>query len=265
MKVEIKIAGQTLFDFMKNEAAAGNLCSPPLTKRDRADWSIRQTSELPTIKDVLCTPDAPTVLLIQANDASVIEQVEALEERTYHYLRNNPHSMMTLAPVIVVFSSHEALRNLPEFSDYVSDWTYLPVSMNDLMRRISLALRRRSVLKSRTRYGAFTVVPDSRTLMHDSDAIHLSPTEFFLAEMFLRQRGAVIGIKELVIRFQEAGKSTQSNNIRVSIFQLRLKLELLTHGRMTLVSVYKQGYCLRQKNCESPLEAVENDDVMHIA
>jgi hypothetical protein len=51
----------------------------------------------------------------------------------------------------------------------------------------------------------------------------------------------------------------------VSIFQLRLKLEVLTRGRMTLVSVYKQGYCLRQKYSDSPLEPMVEDDMLHAA
>ncbi|NEX64215.1 hypothetical protein [Noviherbaspirillum galbum] len=51
----------------------------------------------------------------------------------------------------------------------------------------------------------------------------------------------------------------------MSIFQLRLKLELLTHGRMTLVSVYKQGYCLRHKRGDDPLVELEEGGMLFAA
>jgi DNA-binding winged helix-turn-helix (wHTH) protein len=54
-------------------------------------------------------------------------------------------------------------------------------------------------------------------------------------------------MKELILLFKSTGKSTEGSNIRVTIFQLRLKLEMLTRSRYTLASVYRQGYCLRTK------------------
>ncbi|MGV3655037.1 MAG: hypothetical protein ACO1N5_12570, partial [Noviherbaspirillum sp.] len=47
--------------------------------------------------------------------------------------------------------------------------------------------------------------------------------------------------------FKSSGKSTEGSNIRVTVFQLRLKLEMLTRSQFTIVSVYKRGYCLKQK------------------
>jgi DNA-binding response OmpR family regulator len=44
--------------------------------------------------------------------------------------------------------------------------------------------------------------------------------------------------------------------LRVAIFQLRLKLEILTRCQSSLISVYKQGYCLRHKN---PSMMIESD------
>jgi DNA-binding winged helix-turn-helix (wHTH) protein len=60
--------------------------------------------------------------------------------------------------------------------------------------------------------------------------------------------GTVIPIKDLIMLFKSSGKSTEGSNIRVTIFQLRLKLEMLTKSQYALVSVYKQGYCLRPKS-----------------
>ncbi len=97
-----------------------------------------------------------------------------------------------------------------------------------------------------------TLVPDLRVLSYQAKAIHLTPSEFALAELFLNQMGTVIPIKDLVMLFKSSGKSTEGSNIRVTIFQLRLKLEMLTKSHFTLASVYKQGYVLRTKNRATP-------------
>ncbi|MDO8311159.1 MAG: winged helix-turn-helix domain-containing protein, partial [Sideroxyarcus sp.] len=121
-------------------------------------------------------------------------------------------------------------------------------------RRVLYSLRRKSILKSRLCFGPMTMIPDSRTISFAGRSAVLTRSEFALAELFLAQMGSVIPTSDLVALFKSTGKSTEGSNIRVTIFQLRLKLEMLTKSQYTLVSVYKQGYCMKQKPRTSAID-----------
>jgi DNA-binding response OmpR family regulator len=153
-----------------------------------------------------------------------------------------------MSPIVLIFRSHSVLAEAPDFPDFVADWICTPFLVSDLARRVVAALRRKNILKTKLHFGSLTLVPDLRVLSYQAKAIHLTPSEFALAELFLNQMGTVIPIMDLVMLFKSTGKSTEGSNIRVTIFQLRLKLEMLTKSHYTLASVYKQGYVLRTKN-----------------
>jgi hypothetical protein len=57
--------------------------------------------------------------------------------------------------------------------------------------------------------------------------------------------GSVVPIEEIFLLFRLAGRSTSGSNIRVTIFQLRFKIELLTRNHFSLVCAYGEGYALR--------------------
>ena len=75
--------------------------------------------------------------------------------------------------------------------------------------------------------------------------VQLSPAEVPLAELFLSHMGSVVPLEEIQLMFQLSGRSKANNNIRVTIFQLRFKIELLTRRQFTLACAYGEGYSLR--------------------
>jgi len=153
-----------------------------------------------------------------------------------------------MSPIVLIFRSHTVLADAPDFPDFVADWICTPFLITDLARRVISSLRRKNILKTKLHFGSLSLVPDLRVLSYQAKGIHLTPSEYSLAELFLNQMGTVIPLKDLVMLFKSSGKSTEGSNIRVTIFQLRLKLEMLTKSQYTLASVYKQGYVLRAKN-----------------
>ena len=157
-----------------------------------------------------------------------------------------------MSPIVLIFRSHSVLADAPDFPDFVADWICTPFLISDLARRVISSLRRKNILKTKLHFGSLTLVPDLRVLSYQAKGIHLTPSEYSLAELFLNQMGTVIPMKDLVMLFKSSGKSTEGSNIRVTIFQLRLKLEMLSKSHYTLASVYKQGYVLRPKNRAMP-------------
>lgn len=235
-----------MFRRLFEESKKENSAFPGKFRNDTLEWKLTYTTSDFTVSDLLCCEDVPSALLIEARNTALVSKIQTLEEELVSFLRRNSELSCTLAPIILVFNSQEAVGDVLDFPEFISDWVFWPVPVEDLSRRILSAFLRKRILKGMVRFGSVTLIPETRSIGYNDQSLRLTPTEYTLAESFLRKMGTVIPFKDLVLLFQAAGKSTSPNNIRVAIFQLRSKLEALTRSRITLLNVYKQGYCLRQ-------------------
>jgi DNA-binding winged helix-turn-helix (wHTH) protein len=247
MRITIKVIGTELCSILHRDFAEfSNVFSRAPSQSEHFDWNIIQLS-LVKAESLLSYPDNPSVLLIDAQDPTYVDRIQLLEKKEMTFIKNPPFLPIVLSPIILIFRNQKELSEVAEFPDFVADWLCIPFSTGDLIRRILAALRRKNILKTKLHFGSLTLIPELRVMCFQGKTIHLTPSEFSLAELFLNQMGTVIPMRELVLLFKSSGKSTEGSNIRVTIFQLRLKLEMLTRSRYTLASVYRQGYCLRTK------------------
>lgn len=248
MNIDLKVMGDQLYASLIKELPALNITyADPLESTDAIVWAPNLLSQSLRIDNLLCYPDKPSALIIDTEDPALIDRLQIMEKRELGFMKDPPFVPIVLAPLILVFRTPSSFADMAEFPDFVSDWVCAPFSFSDLLRRVVVSLKRKNILKTRLRFGPLTLVPETRTACYEGRTIHLTPSEFSLAELFMNQMGSVIPMKDLVMLFKSTGKSTEGSNIRVTIFQLRLKLEMLTQSAMTLASVYKQGYCLKQK------------------
>ena len=248
MKIHLKIIGAQLYTTLSREIDSLHAAFPKLSQQNEPiEYEITHLAENIKPEHLLSYPDLPSVLLIDAEDPTFIEKIQLMEKREINFIKDPPFVPIVLSPVILVFRSYASLADSADFPDFVSDWICMPFAIPDLVRRVVSSLRRKNILKTKLRFGSLTLLPEARLISYQGKTVHLTPSEYALAELFLNQMGSVIPIKDLVQLFKSTGKSTEGSNIRVTIFQLRLKLEMLTKSQFTLASVYKQGYCLKQK------------------
>jgi DNA-binding response OmpR family regulator len=95
---------------------------------------------------------------------------------------------------------------------------------------------------------------ESHCASYENKMVRLTKSEFLLAKLFIGRLGSVISLSELFALFSSHGKAATRSNVRVGIFELRLKLEQLSGSTLGLVSVYRQGYALRQTSCRDALQ-----------
>jgi DNA-binding response OmpR family regulator len=248
MRLELKVIGERLFDVvMENSAKLAETLLQLCCDADPISLVIKRFEDKPHSKDFLLEAGDASVILLEANDLSLIESLQSMERKELAFL-GHAGSATRLVPLIAVFESAELLSEVRDLPDLISDWTFFPLEPLELARRIFSALKRKNIVKTKVLYGALSLISESRTLLFFGNNVHLTRSEFALMELFLSQMGTVIPLSDLAMLFRSTGKSTEGSNIRVTIFQLRLKLEMLTKGQYTLTSVYKQGYCLKQKS-----------------
>lgn len=248
MEIHLKVIGDELFQTLSKELDNLNASFLKLARQNEPlQAKISLLPDAPKVEDLINIPDSPSVILIDAKDLSLVGKIQSMEKKDLVFLKNPPCVPASLSPVVLILDSQTAVGDLREFPECVSDWVFMPFSEQELSRRILLSLKRKNILKAKLQFGALTLMPESREISFVGKSMKLTRSEFALAELFLSQMGTVIPISDLVLLFKSTGKSTEGSNIRVTIFQLRLKLEMLTKSQYTLASVYRQGYCLRQK------------------
>ncbi len=248
MRLELKVIGERLFDaIMLNYVTLANTLLQLCCETDPINIIVTYFEEKPQVKDFLIEAGAASIILVEATDVLSIESLQSIDRKELAFL-GQAGNATRLLPLIAVFDSPQLLCEVRELPDIISDWTFFPLESIELGRRIFSALKRKNIVKTKVLYGALSLISESRALLFFGNGVHLSRSEFALMELFLSQMGTVIPLADLAMLFRSTGKSTEGSNIRVTIFQLRLKLEMLTKGQYTVTSVYKQGYCLKQKS-----------------
>jgi len=261
VQITLKIIGNQLFQDLLTQTKGNSNALPRSFRDDPIDWHLTYVPDNFAPEDLLCFPDYPCVLVVQAKD-STVEKIQSMEKHMFGFIRGNPDIPVVQCPVIMAFQSPAPMHHSDDFPDFVSDWIFAPIVAEELARRVFLALKRKNVLKKQHRYGLLTLIPDSRSVAFDERLSRLTPSEYTLAELFVSRLGKVITFNELVQFFNASGKSSASNNIRVAIYQLRLKLDTLTKSQFLLTNIYRQGYCLRQRsNAQPPRNNMSGSDV----
>jgi hypothetical protein len=98
-------------------------------------------------------------------------------------------------------------------------------------------------------------------LCYAGDTTQLTASEVAVAELFLNHFGTLIPTEDIHLLFKLSGRSTEGSNIRVTMFQLRFKIEAVTRCQFTLTNSYNSGYVMRHVNSydaqppSNPLEA----------
>lgn len=252
MRVNLKIFSDSLSRKVFDAESLAIQEVPFFSNGEKIEWAIERKSTDLVAEDLMSFSDQPTALLLDGQVHKRLNQMQSLERQTHLITLDKQNAPLIQTPIIMILPSPSALADMPDFHEAISDWVYAPVALPEIARRVVFALKRHGFMKSRLNYGGLTIFPDTRQATYEDRSCQLTPSEFIMLELFLGKMGAVIPLRELIFIFKSHGKSAEPNNIRVAIFQLRLKLSILTNSQITLSSVHRQGYCLRQAKIQAP-------------
>lgn len=253
MKIQLKIMGATLHGLMTQALKSEHAIQATSMSKEEPQWELIETTRAFIAADWVCQQAMPTLLLVDADDAALMRTLQASQGALHHLVNSTRHPAVVRCPVILVFNSAAALAQWSHLPDFACDWMLVGGLKEEAVPRMLGALRKANVLPLAQNHAALTLIPATRTMIYENTSARLTPAEYTLLELFLNNIGSIISLQELVQTFRASGKSSEANNIRVAIYQLRLKLDTLTKSQMPLTSIYRQGYCLRQKLKSKPL------------
>src|SRR5437762_5144229 len=130
-------------------------------------------------------------------------------------------------PIIVLSVRGEEKMKVEALDAGADDYVTKPFGMDELLARIRAALRRRTPGPEEpvVHTDAFTVDLAARRVTRDGRDVRLTPTEWHLLEVLVRNPGRLLSHRQLLQEVWGPRYESETNYLRVYLAQLRAKLE----------------------------------------
>jgi two-component system KDP operon response regulator KdpE len=148
-------------------------------------------------------------------------------------------------PVLVLTARDSQAEKVEALDAGADDYVTKPFGIDELLARIRAALRRatRDVPAPVVTTEAFEVDLEKRNVTaRDGRDVRLTPTEWHLLDLLVRNPGKLMGQQELLSEVWGKGFENQANYLRVYMAQLRRKLEPQPSRPRHLVTEPGLGY-----------------------
>jgi two-component system, OmpR family, response regulator len=148
------------------------------------------------------------------------------------------------APVIFLTARDALVDRLAGFEAGGDDYLSKPFSLDELIARLRVMLRRSSGPPALARARGVELDPAAHALRAGDRLIHLTPTEFRILGALFARPGEAVRRRDLVRAGWPHGAIVNDNTLDAYIARLRRKLRELERGP-SLETVYGVGYTIR--------------------
>lgn len=136
----------------------------------------------------------------------------------------------TTAPVVILSARSDEAQKVDALDTGADDYLTKPFGNSELMARIRVHLRKRTVGAADTagqqfQFGRVAIDFPSRLVTRDGAAVHLTPIEYKLLAALVHEAGKVLTHSYLLRAVWGTGHSERSHYLRVYMGHLRQKLE----------------------------------------
>ncbi|HEV8556493.1 MAG TPA: response regulator [Actinophytocola sp.] len=133
-------------------------------------------------------------------------------------------------PIIVLSARVGSTDKVAALDAGADDYVTKPFGMDELLARLRAAVRRATTTTGGEEEqvvdtAAFTVDLAAKKVRRDGTDVHLTPTEWGLLELLVRNRGRLVSQKQLLAEVWGPNYQTETHYLRVYFAQLRRKLE----------------------------------------
>ncbi|MDQ3785801.1 MAG: response regulator [Actinomycetota bacterium] len=152
----------------------------------------------------------------------------------------------TTVPIIVLSARVDSGDKVAALDAGADDYVTKPFGMDELLARLRAAVRRASTAptgeEAVVETQAFTVDLAAKKVVRDGAEVHLTPTEWGVLELLVRNRGKLVGQKQLLQEVWGPSYASETHYLRVYLAQLRRKLEPQPSRPRHLLTEAGMGY-----------------------
>jgi two-component system KDP operon response regulator KdpE len=147
-------------------------------------------------------------------------------------------------PVLVLSGRSDSVDKVDALDAGADDYVTKPFGIDELLARLRVMERRSTVdpVPSALVMGGLRIDLEARQVIGDQEEIRLTPTEWHLLEVFLRNPGRLLSHRELLAEVWGPGYESAHGNLRLYVAQLRRKLEADPARPAYLVTEAGMGY-----------------------
>jgi two-component system KDP operon response regulator KdpE len=194
--------------------------------------------------DVLAAPDGISALRITADakpDVVVLDLGLPDMDGTVVIERLR---RWTAVPVVVLSARTEPADKVRALDAGADDYVTKPFGMAELLARLRAAVRRTAQppIDTVIETDAFAIDLLAKKARRDGREVHLTPTEWALLELLVRNPGRLVAQKALLTEVWGAGAEANTHYLRVYFAQLRRKLEPVPSRPRYLITEPGMGY-----------------------
>jgi two-component system KDP operon response regulator KdpE len=154
----------------------------------------------------------------------------------------------TSVPIIVLSARTDSGDKVTALDAGADDYVTKPFGMDELLARLRAAVRRASAVPPASGEEAVVVTPSftvdlaAKKVTRDGAEVHLTPTEWGVLELLVRNRGKLVAQKQLLQEVWGPNYASETHYLRVYLAQLRRKLEPRPSRPRHLLTEAGMGY-----------------------
>ncbi|WP_243792757.1 response regulator [Saccharopolyspora gloriosae] len=152
----------------------------------------------------------------------------------------------TTLPIIVLSARTESTDKVHALDAGADDYVTKPFGMDELLARLRAAVRRSHVSAAEdepvVRTDSFEVDLAAKKVHREGTEVHLTPTEWGMLEVLVRNRGKLVAQRRLLQDVWGPAYADEFHYLRVYVAQLRRKLEADPSRPRHLITEAGMGY-----------------------
>jgi two-component system, OmpR family, KDP operon response regulator KdpE len=155
--------------------------------------------------------------------------------------------VFTTVPIIVLSARADSGDKVRALDRGADDYVTKPFGVDELMARLRAAVRRAATVPENGLIdaGELTIDLAAKIVRRSGEEVHLTPTEWSVLDLLVRNRGRLVGRKQLLREIWGPVERKETSYLRVYMAQLRRKLERDPAHPEHLITEAGMGYRFR--------------------
>ncbi|MEC4812740.1 MAG: response regulator [Scytonema sp. PMC 1069.18] len=157
-------------------------------------------------------------------------------------------------PILLLTAKNSRKDKVIGLDAGADDYVVKPFDFQELTARIRALLRRgHSALPPVLEWGNLCLEPSSYEVTYNSQVLHLTPKEYAILELFLRNNQRVFSRSAIIENLWTFDDQPEENTIKSHIKSLRQKMIAVGAPKDFIETVYGLGYRLKPISFEKPI------------